>query len=97
MANVHGISSQLLNSITQGIDVNNNRLATGNVTANVHAWKEIALTYSRQIANTDYSVWKAGISLKYLGGIAALSIKSNNLAFTRDSVIDATNTKKMPL
>ena len=93
MANVHGISSQLLNSITQGIDVNNNRLATGNVTANVHAWKEIALTYSRQIANTDYSVWKAGISLKYLGGIAALSVSSNNLAFTRDSIVDPTGKK----
>ncbi len=94
MANTYGISSQLLNSIIQGIDENNKRIATGNVTANVHAWKEVALTYSRQVATTDYGVWKAGVSLKYLGGAAAMSLNSNNLAFTRDSIIDNTGSKK---
>lgn len=94
MANVHGISSQVLNSIIQGIDDNARRIATGNVTAGVHAWNELAFTYSRQVANTDYGVWKAGISLKYLGGVAALSLKTNDLIFTRDSVNDVNNTRR---
>lgn len=91
MVNAHGISHPILNLLAQNhIDSSliNNRLALSNMAVNVHGWKEVALTYSRQIANTDYGVWKLGASVKYLGGLAALSFGTNKLSFTYDSVPD---------
>lgn len=91
MINLHGISKPVLNLLVQNrIDSSliNNTLTLSNMSVNAHAFKEVALTYSRQIANTDFGVWKAGISLKYLGGLGALSFSTNKLSFTYDSIPD---------
>ncbi|MBS1510645.1 MAG: hypothetical protein JST86_07395 [Bacteroidetes bacterium] len=97
MANLHGIATDLLNStVPDFIDPRyiGTPLSISNMSANMHAWKEVALTYSRQVANTDYGVWKAGASLKLLGGFAAVSFTSNNISFIHDSIIDPTDGKK---
>jgi hypothetical protein len=89
--NVHGISNAILNSLLPDVSSESyvgKRLAISNASVNMHTWKEVALTYSRQIAHTDFGVWKAGISLKYLGGVAAFSLSSNNLSYIHDSIID---------
>jgi hypothetical protein len=91
MVNAHGISQPILNLLVQNhIDSSliNNKLALSDMAVNAHAWKELAFTYSRQIANSDYGVWKLGVSLKYLGGLAAMSFATNKLSFTYDSVPD---------
>jgi hypothetical protein len=46
-----------------------------------HAWNELAFTYSRQVAISDFGVWKAAVSLKFVGGQGATYFKSNNLRF----------------
>jgi len=52
-----------------------------------HAWTETNFTYSRQIAISDFGVWKAAATIKLLGGQYAAYTKTNNLRFTyRDSV-----------
>jgi hypothetical protein len=89
--NVHGISNAILNSLLPDVSTESylgKRLAISNASVNMHTWKEVALTYSRQIAHTDFGVWKAGITLKYLGGVAAFSLSSNNLSYIHDSIID---------
>ena len=95
-SNVRGVGTDILNSelpdtISQPFI--GTTLSTGNMSANTHAWKEIAFTYSRQIAHSDFGVWKAGVSLKYLGGIAALSLHTNNLSFIHDSILDPADNK----
>jgi hypothetical protein len=91
MANLYGVSPLILNSLLQDT-INgfliNNTLSVKNMSLNAHAWKEVALTYSREVAHTDFGVWKAGVSLKYLGGIAAFSFGTNKLSFTHDSIFD---------
>jgi Family of unknown function (DUF5723) len=91
MANVYGVSPLILNSMLQDT-INgfliNNTLSIKNMSLNAHAWKEVALTYSTEIAHTDFGVWKAGVSLKYLGGVAAFSFGTNKLSFTHDSIFD---------
>jgi len=94
--NLHGIGTPLLNSVlpdTLRSYLVGNRLELSNMSVNAHAWKEIALTYSRQIANTDFGVWKAGLSIKYLGGIAAVSFNTNNLSYVHDSIVDPVDNK----
>ena len=92
MTNLHGVSKYILNTVLQDtIDeaLLKNNLAISNITANTHAWTEMAFTYSRQVAISDYGVWKAGISLKYLSGVAAELFSTDQLSFTHDSVFDA--------
>ncbi len=87
MANVNGIGANLLNlTIQDSVDQSliKANLAVSDISARVHGWTELALTYSRQIAVTDYGVWKAGISLKYLGGLGAFFLNTNKLSFTYD-------------
>ncbi len=94
--NVHGISNHIINSLLPDVEKESyvgRRLAISNASVNMHSWKEVAFTYSRQIANTDFGVWKAGISLKYLGGVAAFSLSSNNLSYIHDSIIDPADGK----
>jgi Family of unknown function (DUF5723) len=92
MANVYGVSPLILNSMLQdtinGFLINNN-LSVNNMSFNAHAWKEVALTCSREIAHTDFGVWKAGVSVKYLGGVAAFSFGTNKLSFIHDSIFDS--------
>jgi hypothetical protein len=91
MANIYGVDKEILNALFQNkIESSfiNNSIAVKDMMAQVHAFKEISLTYSRQIANTDYGVWKLGASLKYLGGLGAFSFTTQNLGFTYDSVVD---------
>ncbi len=95
--NVHGFSNDIINSLLPDVSSESyvgRRLNLTNMSVNAHAWKEVALTYSRQIANTDFGVWKAGLSLKYLGGVAAFSASSNKLSYIHDSIIDPVNGKK---
>ena len=85
MANVRGIGSNLLNlTIQDSLEQSliNADLSINNIATNAHAWTELALTYSRQVGISDYGVWKAGVSLKYLSGAAAFSLVTNKLAFT---------------
>jgi hypothetical protein len=97
VTNVQGISTSILNSVlpdTLRSYLIGNTLSLSDMTANVHAWKEVALTYSRQVANTDFGVWKAGVSVKYLDGITALSLRTNKLSFIHDSIIDPVDNRK---
>ncbi len=91
MANVYRVSDLILNSLLQdtidGSLINNN-LSINNMSLNAHAFKEVAVTYSREIAHTDFGAWKAGVSLKYLGGVAAFSFGTNKLSFIHDSIFD---------
>jgi hypothetical protein len=92
MANVRGADALLLNSLLQETvpdELIGNTLNIHDMSVNAHAWKEVALTYSRQIGISDYGVWKFGASLKYLGGIAAFSLRTNKLSFVHDSIFDA--------
>ena len=97
VTNLHGISTDLLNSLLPDFispKLLGAPLHISNMAADVNAWKEVALTYSRQVANTDYGVWKAGASVKYLGGLGALSFRTNNLSFIHDSIVDPADGKK---
>ena len=84
MATVKGIGKDLLNltiqdSVAQSLV--NADISVNDFSINAHAWTELALTYSRQVGISDYGVWKAGISLKYLNGQSAFSLASSGLAF----------------
>lgn len=97
MANVYGLDKEILNALFQNkIDSTfiNNSVSANDMSLQAHAWKEVALTYSRQIVNADYGVWKVGASLKYLGGLGAFSFTTKNLAFTYDSVVDFVAARK---
>lgn len=92
ITNIHGVSKYILNTVLQDtIDAAllKKNLAISDITANTHAWTELAFTYSRQVAISDYGVWKAGVSLKYLSGVAAALFSTDQLSFTHDSVFDA--------
>ncbi len=85
MANVKGIGANLLNlTIQDSLEQSliNADLSINNISVTAHAWTELGLTYSRQIGISDYGVWKAGISLKYLSGVSAFALTTNKLAFT---------------
>lgn len=91
MANVRGADELLLNSLFQDTiadELIGTTLNIHDMAINAHAWKEVALTYSRQIGISDYGVWKFGASLKYLGGVAAFSLRTNKLSFAHDSIFD---------
>ncbi len=97
VTNVYGVSKYILNSVlpdTLRSNLIGNPLAISNLLVNTHAWKEIALTYSRQLTNTDFGAWKAAVSVKYLGGIAAVSLRTNKLSFTHDSILDPIDNKR---
>lgn len=87
MGNVNGVGVSLMNLTIQ--DSLNPALvkadlSVSNISARIHGWTELAFTYSRQIGITDYGVWKAGVSLKYLSGVSALTFNTNNLSFVYD-------------
>ncbi|MBL7701805.1 MAG: hypothetical protein JNM14_06115 [Ferruginibacter sp.] len=91
MANLRGADENLLNTLFQdsiGRELIGSTLNIHDMNINAHAWKEIALSYSRQIGISDYGVWKFGASVKYLGGVAAFSMHSINLSFAHDSIFD---------
>jgi Family of unknown function (DUF5723) len=95
--NIHDISTGILNSElpdTIRSQFLGTTLLNSNMSVNMHGWKEVALTYSRQIANTDFGVWKAGVSVKYLGGIAAVSLSTSKFSFIHDSIVDPIDNKK---
>ena len=97
VTNVYGFSDHIINSLLPDVSSESyvgRRLSINNMSLNMHAWKEVALSYSRQIAHTDFGVWKAAASIKYLGGVAAFSISSNKLSYIHDSIIDPVDGKK---
>lgn len=53
-----------------------------------HVWSELCLSYALQIVETGPHKLKAGITLKYLGGIDYLSLKGRNLNVTYTSGSD---------
>jgi len=70
----------LYTTITQTESVQNGlafNLQNFNWTA--HIWSEIGFSYGVQAINTDAFQLKAGITLKYLGGIGYLGLKGKNL------------------
>lgn len=100
MANINGIGANLLNlTIQDSVDQSlvKANLSVGDISARVHGWTELALTYSRQVGISDYGVWKAGISLKYLGGIGAFFLNTNKLSLAYDdSLYDPVTNKRRP-
>jgi Family of unknown function (DUF5723) len=97
LANLYGLDKEILNALFQNTIESsfiNNTVTAKDMSVQIHAFKEIALTYSRQITNSDYGVWKAGVSLKYLSGMGAFSFTTKNLSFTYDSIIDPVNLNK---
>jgi len=52
---------------------------TSNFNWTAHLWSEIGLSYGLVIFDNGQSQLKAGITLRYLGGIDYLSMKGNNL------------------
>jgi Family of unknown function (DUF5723) len=97
MANLYGLDKEILNALFQNkIESTfiNNTVTAKDMSLQAHAWKEISLTYSRQITTSDYGVWKAGASLKYLSGLGAFSFATKNLSFTYDSIIDPVALRK---
>lgn len=86
ITNVSNVSSDLLNTILQDSVYNN--VSIKNIAMVAHAWTEIALTYSRQVAISDYGVWKAGVSLKYLNGLGTATVFANDLKFVHDSIFN---------
>ena len=88
MVNVHGVSPVVLNtSLPDTIDAAyiNRSLSLSDITMAAHAWKEVALTYSREIAHNDYGVWKLGLGVKYMGGISAALLHTRNLSYQLDT------------
>ena len=45
------------------------------------AWNELAFTYSRQVAISNFGVWKAAVSLKLTGGQGAAYFKADKVRF----------------
>lgn len=93
MTNAYGLSPLILNTFL-GANTGGDSVGTvikfGSMSINAHAWKEVALTYSRQIGNTDFGVWKAGVSVKLMEGIAAMSFNTNNLSYRYDTLSNPT-------
>jgi len=52
---------------------------TSNFNWTAHLWSELGLSYGIVILDQDNSQLKAGITLRYLGGIDYLGLKGNNL------------------
>lgn len=91
MVNVHGVDPAILNTAlpdTIAGNYINHSLSLNDLTVTAHAWKEVALTYSREIAHNDYGVWKLGLSAKYSGGISAASLHTRNLSYVLDTFFD---------
>jgi hypothetical protein len=90
-ANVYGIDPAILNSTlpdTIRSEFINRSLDLKDLTTAAHAWKEVALTYSREVAHNTYGVWKAGLSIKYAGGIGAALLHTKNLGYVLDTFFD---------
>lgn len=90
-SNVHGIDPAILNSAlpdTLSSEFINRSLNLKDLTIAAHAWKEVALTYSREIAHNTYGVFKLGMSAKYMGGISAALLHTNKLGYVLDTFFD---------
>jgi hypothetical protein len=86
MGNIWNVNKEILTALSSDTIYAS---ALGNTTLNLNAWKEVALTYSRDIAPDGKGVWKVGASLKYIGGLAATSLAISSLSFDYDSIFDA--------
>ncbi len=100
MVNMNGVGANLLNlTIQDSLDASliNADISVRNTSLRVHGWTELALTYSRQVGISDFGVWKAGISLKYLSGVGVFSFSTNKLSFTyNDSLVDPVDNMPKP-
>jgi len=54
-------------------------LSSKNFNWTIQSWAEVNATYARVLYNNDAHMLKAGVTLKYLIGIAYVGIKGNNL------------------
>jgi hypothetical protein len=75
---------------------NPNYVSNGNYTYNAknfnwtaHLWSDIGLTYGRVLMENDNSSLKAGVTLRYLGGIAYLGFKGSNVDVTYNTGKDS--------
>ena len=68
---------------------NNYSISAQNFNWTAHLWSEIGITYGIVLIDQDNSQLKAGITLRYLGGIGYLSLKGNNLDLNYSSGKDS--------
>lgn len=54
-----------------------------------HVWSEVGLTYSTVLFSNEHNELKGGVTARYLGGIAYVGIKGNNLNATYYSKADS--------
>ncbi len=84
-ANADKLSAPALNLSLQDADklssLNNLPIVIKGGSIQAHAWNELAFTYSRQVAISDFGVWKAAVSLKLTGGQGAVYFNAGNLQF----------------
>jgi len=81
--NADKLSAPVLNlSLLKDVkSLNNLPITAPGGTLQAQAWNELAFTYSRQVAISDFGVWKAAVSLKVVSGQGAAYLKTNNVRF----------------
>lgn len=62
-------------------EITTDKLAIKNSGFSVHSFSEIGVTYGRELRNDYYNIFRAGVTIKYLMGIAAGSVYIDNLEY----------------
>jgi len=93
VANAGNVETGIANFF--GLNYPNPRFTGRNYTVDygsffAHSWNELGLSYARIIKDDGVNRWKAGVTLKYLSGIAAGYAVVENATFVMNSRTDAT-------
>jgi len=78
---LNNFDQELFNTISKPSFVPNTNysVAAQNFNWTAHLWSELGITYGIVLLDNGSSQLKAGVTLRYLGGIGYLSLKGNNL------------------
>jgi hypothetical protein len=87
MMNVIDIDGKLINQVLDDMNYNDPALpytiSSGqNMRVAINAWSEIGLSYSRVLYAKDKNFLKAGVTVKYLGGVGNAFLNIDNLKAT---------------
>ena len=77
----NNFNQSLYKTVTDGTNSSNQNYTfqTSDFNWTAHIWSELGLSYGIVVVDNDESQLKAGITLRYLGGIDYLTLKGNNL------------------
>ncbi len=91
--NINNINGELFESFEDGFDTDKDfDFSSENLSANIHAWGEVGLTYGRILIDRPHHVLKGGFTLKYLQGAGSIFVSSRGLEGQYDSNAETIST-----